>query len=121
MLIMKWSFFTYLWCLMLLAPAAIALDACPTFRIEITKSIFDPDVLVVPVNTRVKLIIVNNDGTPEEFKSAPLKLKKIILGKSQAVVFMGPLSSGDYPFSGAFHPRIASGIVRASLQPEAKK
>lgn len=106
---------------MLLAPTAIAIDAYPTFKIEITKSIFDPDVVVVPANTRIKLLVVNNDKTAEEFKSGTLRLKKIIMGNSQAILFVGPLPTGDYPFSGAFHPRLASGLVRVSLAAEIKK
>ena len=54
-------------CLMLLAaPAAIA--ATPTeYTLTIRAHKFVPAQLVVPANAKFKLIVVNEDSTPEEF------------------------------------------------------
>ncbi|HCS65550.1 MAG TPA: cupredoxin domain-containing protein [Cellvibrio sp.] len=118
---MKWSLGKYSWFLLFLASNVCAIDACPTFTIAITKNIVDPDILVVPANTKIKLIILNNDQTPEEFESRPLKVKKIIMGKTQVIVFIGPLPAGDYTFTGAYHPRSTGGVVRATSPVEVKK
>ena len=67
----------------------------------------------VPANKRVKLTVVNDDPTPEEFESNEMKVEKIIPGKSKSVVRIGPLKPGRYPFVGEFHENTAKGVVIA--------
>ena len=38
--------------------------APPVFEIEIRNHLFDPDVLHIPANTKIKLVIYNRDSTP---------------------------------------------------------
>ena len=85
----------------------------PTFVIEIQNHLFMPSVLRIPANTKVKLIIINRDDTPEEFESYELNREKVIVGKQQASVFIGPLKPGEYPFFGEFHPKTALGTIIA--------
>lgn len=99
---------------MILAHATLVSgDASPILKIEISKHIFHTDVIVVPANTKIKLIIYNRDATAEEIESHSLKFKKIIMGNTHGFVFIGPLPQGEYHFIGAFHRRTANGIIRA--------
>jgi hypothetical protein len=113
---MKWKMYLSQGCLMMLMRAALADTDVPTFDIEINQHIFEPEVVLVPANTKVKLIIHNHDATPEELKSRSLNLKKIILGHSDVVVYIGPLRAGDYQYAGAFYPRSANGVVHAEIK-----
>ena len=85
----------------------------PVFELEIRNHLFVPDTLVIPANTKVKLIIYNRDATPEEFESYELNREKVILGGRKAVLFVGPLAAGEYPFFGEFNPRTALGRIVA--------
>ncbi len=85
----------------------------PVIKIIIENHIFIPSEITVPANTKVKLLLINNDLSPEEFESYELNREKIILGKSKAVIFIGPLKPGSYPFFGEFNQKTAQGIVKA--------
>ncbi len=85
--------------------------AVPVFEIEIRNHLFQPDVLTIPANTKVKLIVYNRDETPEEFESYELNREKVIMGGRKAVIFIGPLAPGEYPFFGEFNPDTALGKI----------
>lgn len=84
----------------------------PTFTIEIRGHLFYPSQFVVPANTKIKLLVINQDSTPEEFESYELNREKIIMGGAKATIFIGPLKPGDYPFFGEFNPKTAQGLIR---------
>jgi len=90
----------------------LATAEVPTFTIEIRDHLFYPSQLVIPANTKVKLIVLNRDATPEEFESYELNREKVIMGGARAIIFIGPLLPGDYPFFGEFNPKTAQGIIR---------
>lgn len=94
---------------LLLATSSFA--ATPEFELEIRNHLFQPDTLIVPANIKIKLIIYNRDATPEEFESYELNREKVILGGSKAIVFIGPLSPGEYPFFGEFNLQTALGTI----------
>lgn len=96
-----------------LATVALAGDEPPTFDIIIKNHKFEPATLDVPANKKVKLIVKNQDPTPEEFESYELNREKVIAGNSQAVIFIGPLDPGTYPFFGEFNPATAQGKIVA--------
>jgi len=105
-------------CLPLLALGTLSLAGSvfadkPVVEIEIRDHLFFPSEVVIPANTKVKLLVRNLDPTPEEFESYELNREKVISGNSQAVIFIGPLSPGEYPFFGEFYPRTAQGRVVA--------
>ena len=52
--------------------------APPVFEILIKDHLFYPDELVIPANTKVKLLVKNQDATPEEFESYELNREKVI-------------------------------------------
>jgi hypothetical protein len=85
--------------------------ATPVVEIEIRDHLFFPAEIVIPADTKVKLLVKNLDPTPEEFESYELNREKVISGNSQAVIFIGPLPPGEYPFFGEFYPKTAQGRV----------
>jgi len=85
--------------------------ATPVIEIEIRDHLFFPAEIVIPADTKVKLLVRNLDPTPEEFESYELNREKVISGNSQAVIFIGPLPPGEYPFFGEFYPKTAQGKV----------
>lgn len=72
---------------------------------------FTPTEIHVPAGQKVKLIIDNQDATPEEFESDELHREKVIPANSQGIVLIGPLQPGRYPFKGEFHEDTAQGVV----------
>jgi RPA family protein len=74
---------------------------------------FSPTELVVPANTKVRIRVVNEDATPEEFESYELNREKIVTGKGSIIVYVGPLKPGRYPFFGDFHQDTAQGVLIA--------
>lgn len=92
---------------------SLAQAGTPEFRIAIKDHIFVPAEVTVPANTKVKLIIDNQDATPEEFESHEMHREKIIAGKKTATILIGPLKPGRYPFFGEFNEDTAKGVVIA--------
>lgn len=85
----------------------------PTYTLVIREHRFVPAELVVPARTKIKLVIVNEDPTPEEFESHELNREKIVTGKGTITVFVGPLKPGRYSFFGEFHMDSAQGALIA--------
>jgi len=67
----------------------------------------------VPAGKRIKLVIDNQDATPEEFESKTLRVEKIVPGNSKGTVTVGPLKPGSYSFFGEFHEATAQGKLHA--------
>ena len=91
--------------------SSVAAAKTPVIEITIKDHLFYPAELIVPAGTKVKLLIHNSDPTPEEFESYQLNREKIITGNSRAVIFIGPLKPGSYPFFGEFYPKTAQGKI----------
>jgi plastocyanin len=90
---------------------ARAQAATPEVTLVIRDHLFFPATLEIPVGQKVRLVIDNQDSTPEEFESYPLNREKVIPGNTKTVVFIGPLPPGEYPFFGEFYPKTAQGKV----------
>lgn len=86
----------------------------PEYNLVIKDHQFQPARLEVPAGVRIKLSVHNQDPTPEEFESYELNREKIIPGNSLAIVYIGPLSPGEYPFFGEFNPKTAQGVLIAT-------
>ena len=99
-------------CCVLFCQLTVAHAATPTIELRIENHIFVPDIVEIPANQKVRLMVVNADPTPEEFESYELNREKVIAGGRKAAIFVGPLAPGDYPFFGEFNPRTAQGVVR---------
>ena len=97
---------------MLVASVASAVAATvPEYTLTIRNHRFVPAEITIPAKTKVKLIVVNEDASPEEFESHELNREKIVTGKGRITVFIGPLKPGRYPFFGEFHADTAKGVV----------
>src|SRR5690242_13959695 len=81
----------------------------PEFTIVIKNHRFQPAEVKVPADKRVKLIVHNQDTTPEEFESRSLKREKVVPGGSKATVLIGPLKPGRYEFYGEYNEATAKG------------
>jgi hypothetical protein len=96
----------------LLTPT-LAYSKTPVVEIKIRGHLFYPTEVIVPANTKVKLFVINEDPTPEEFESYELNREKVIMGNSKAIIFIGPLDPGEYPFFGEFNMSTALGKIIA--------
>lgn len=97
----------------LLLTALPAVASPVEFTIEIREHLFYPSELRVPAGQKIKLKVHNADPTPEEFESYELNREKVIMGGSTAIIFIGPLRPGAYPFFGEFYPKTAQGKIIA--------
>jgi hypothetical protein len=95
------------------ASLAVHAAAPKEFTLTLRDHKFVPAQLVVPANTKFKLVVVNTDPTPEEFESHELNREKIVTGKGRITIFLGPLKPGSYPFFGEFHMATAKGTLIA--------
>ena len=98
--------------LVALAPLAAAADP-PEYTLTIKNHRFTPVELTIPADTKVKLIVVNQDATPEEFESHELNREKVVTGNASINVYVGPLKAGRYLYFGDFHQDTAQGILIA--------
>jgi len=86
-------------------------ESAASYELILKDHLFQPAELELPAGEKVKLVVKNQDATPEEFESRSLKREKIIPGNSQVVLTIGPLSAGTYTFFGDFHEATAKGRI----------
>lgn len=96
-----------------IVPMTSMAEAKKEYVLTISQHVFTPSEVVIPSNTRVRLIVHNKDASFEEFHSDSLKREKIIAGNKTGIVNIGPLAPGIYPFMGEFHAETAQGRVVA--------
>lgn len=94
-----------------LAPGVYA--EMPEVNLVIKDHKFEPKEVRVPAGKKVKLVVENQDPTPEEFESHELHREKIIAGNKTVKIMIGPLKPGRYPFFGEFHEDTARGVIIA--------
>lgn len=87
--------------------------AAPEATLVIKNHRFEPAEVKVPAGQRIKVTVHNQDSTPEEFESHKLNREKVIAGGGKAVIFIGPLTPGSYPFVGEYNEATAKGVVIA--------
>jgi hypothetical protein len=96
--------------------ASLALPARaadPEFTLVIREHRFTPAELTVPAGRKLRLVVQNEDPTPEEFESYDLNREKVVPGHGRIVVFVGPLKPGRYEFFGEFNMATARGWLVA--------
>jgi len=81
------------------------------YRLVIKNHHFEPANLVLPAGQKIKLVIENQDPTPEEFESHQLNREKIVPANGKTTIYLGPLDPGSYPFFGEFNPKTATGNI----------
>ncbi len=93
--------------------AGAATAGADEYVVTIKDHRFTPAEIKVPANQRLTITVVNEDATAEEFESNPMKVEKVVAGKSKATVRIGPLKPGRYPFVGEYNEATAKGAVIA--------
>lgn len=99
--------------LLFLCPSLVFAEGEKVYTLVIKDHRFAPAELKVPAGEKIKLIVDNQDVTPEEFESHDLKREKIIQGKNKGTVLVGPLKAGTYRFFGEFNQETAQGVLIA--------
>ena len=94
----------------LLCPGPVRAEDA-SYELVIKDHRFSPAVLTLPAGKKVKVIVRNQDASPEEFESYALNREKVVAGGSAITLFLGPLKPGAYKFFGDFHPGTAQGSV----------
>ena len=72
----------------------------PEYLIRIVHHQFVPAELHIPKGMKVRIVLDNQDDTAEEFDSHSLNREKHVPPKSQATIFIGPLTPGRYVYEG---------------------
>lgn len=96
-----------------LAAVGSAQAAEPEALLVIKNHRFEPAELKVAAGQRVKLVVSNQDATPEEFESHMMNREKVIPGGAKATIYIGPLKPGRYDFYGEYNDATAKGVVVA--------
>jgi plastocyanin len=91
------------------APSAQAQEQ--SFPLSIKNHKFEPAEFEVPANTKVKLVVKNEDTTAEEFESSSLHREKVVAPGKEISISIGPLKPGRYEFVGDFNRATARGAI----------
>ncbi len=102
-----------IWGVLACVPAACPAAGQGVYTVAIKGHKFVPVELNIPANRKIKLVVDNQDPTPEEFESYELNREKVVSGGKQIIVYLGPLKPGPYKYFGDFHPQTAQGTVVA--------
>ena len=89
---------------------SLALAAAPARMLLIHGQQFEPQELSLPANTKIKLLIRNQDTLPAEFESYDLSREVLVPANGEATVYVGPLEPGRYQFFNDFN-RTMQGTV----------
>jgi len=81
------------------------------YVVTINNHQFIPSQIEMTAGEKHRLIVLNNDESPEEFESYELNREKIVSGNSKIIIFLPPLEAGEYPFFGEFNPKTAQGRI----------
>jgi len=99
--------------LILLLPSPTAVADEEVYTLLIKDHRFQPAEITIPAGKKIRLLVDNQDPTPEEFESHSLNREKIIAGKSKSTIYIGPLTAGRYGFEGEFNAKTAQGVIIA--------
>lgn len=92
-------------------PAAARADE--PIEVRIRDHRFEPDTVEVPAGQKARLLLINEGADAEEFDSTDLNREKVIRPGGKAIIFLPPLTPGEYEFFGEFHADTARGKVIA--------
>jgi hypothetical protein len=97
--------------LALMLPLLASATDAPGYTLTLKDHRYQPAELHIPANTRVKVELVNQDPSPEEFESDDFPAEKIVMPNSRTSLFIGPFKPGRYGFYGDFHQPTAQGTL----------
>jgi len=72
---------------------------------------FQPAELKAPADKRIVIRVINRDANPMEFESHALKVEKVVAGKGEGLVRVGPLKPGRYDFFDDFNKKNKGTLV----------
>jgi len=96
---------------LLALPLCAQADEPGVYHMVIKDHRFVPDSITIPADAKVSLIVSNQDATPEEFDSIPLRREKVVPAGKEITILLGPLKAGSYAFVGEYHEDTAKGTV----------
>jgi hypothetical protein len=102
-------FLTLVGTALLIASGNVAAGELPEYTLVIKNHRYQPSEIRMPANTKVRIVVNNQDPTPEEFESTDFNREKLVLPNGSAMVYVGPLRAGTYAFFGDFHQDTAQG------------
>jgi heme/copper-type cytochrome/quinol oxidase subunit 2 len=100
----------------ILALPVLAHAATAPATLVVNNAQLEPSELLLPVNTRVKLLIQNQDNLPFEFESYDLSLEVVVPPHGKRYLFIKPLQPGTYRFFNDFDHEVQGTIVVQPLQ-----
>lgn len=86
-------------------------QAQQAYSLTIHENGFQPSTLQVPAGVKVKLTVTNATAKSAEFESSELNREKVVPAGSSAIVYIGPLAAGSYPFFDDFDAKKRGQIV----------
>jgi hypothetical protein len=94
-----------------LLPLAVSAAETPSYTLVLKDHRYQPSVLHIPAHTRIRLEVINQDASPEEFESNDFPAEKIVMPNSRMSLSIGPFKPGRYGFYGDFHQPTAQGSL----------
>ncbi|WP_020176914.1 cupredoxin domain-containing protein [Methyloferula stellata] len=79
--------------------------------ITLKNHVFEPQEPKVPANQPLLITVVNDDDTPEEFESTPLKIEKIVAPKSSIKLRVKGLAPARYEFFGEYNETAKGALI----------
>lgn len=89
---------------------ALAADE-PPIVLMIHNSKFEPNQLVLPSSTKLKLVVRNLDALPTEFESYDLSREIVVPGHGEVTIYIGPMEPGNYQFFNDFNHEMQGLVV----------
>lgn len=83
----------------------------PGYTLVLKEHRYQPSELHIPAHIRIRLEVINQDPSPEEFESDDFPAEKIVMPNSRTSLFIGPFKPGHYRFYGDFHQPTAQGTL----------
>ncbi|MGE3623785.1 MAG: cupredoxin domain-containing protein [Bdellovibrionales bacterium] len=96
---------------LMVAPFTLRAADMPEHKISIKDKRFAPAELTIPANTKVKLVIKNEDAQAAEFESDEMHREKVVPAHEEVSVYVGPLKPGTYSFYNDFDPSKTAGKI----------
>ncbi len=82
-----------------------------SFHLTVKDGVFSPITIEIPAEEKIKLEVQNSGSTAEEFESVELNREKVLPPGATIILYIGPLSKGEYKFFGDFHKDSARGKI----------
>ena len=99
--------------LLVAAGAATASASTDGVTLVLKDHRFTPSTVTVPAGRKVRILLINQDPSGEEFDSRDLDVEEDVTPNGRTSFEIGPLRPGRYSFMGEYHAQSAQGEVVA--------